>query len=243
MGVTSLECTPASGTTFALGDTTVTCTATDAAGNQAEAEVQLPSPLAGFLSHATLEAGDNQAEAGTDALQLMTVHAAKGLEFSAVFIIGLDDGIMPHSRSFDEPEQMEEERRLFYVGITRAQASLTVTWCERRKQGREWMPREPSRFIAEMARDRLAVAPDTPGFGLSTAPIDDPSIDDYARCIADLLAHLEQRFGCRQFDVMGYHTGSKIALALARREAARRRALRPRRARRSAGDQEHRYRR
>ena len=72
-----------------------------------------------------------------------------------------------------------------------------------------------ARFIAEMARDRLAVAPDTPGFGLSTAPIDDPSIDDYARCIADLLAHLEQRFGCRQFDVMGYHTGSKIALALA----------------------------
>ena len=82
-----------------------------------------------------------------------------------------------------------------------------------------------ARFIAEMARDRLAVAPDTPGFGLSTAPIDDPSIDDYALCIADLLAHLEQRFGCRQFDVMGYHTGSKIALALARREASRIRRL------------------
>jgi pimeloyl-ACP methyl ester carboxylesterase len=78
-----------------------------------------------------------------------------------------------------------------------------------------------ARFLAEMARDRLAVAPDTPGFGLSTAPLDEPSIEDYADCIADLLAHLEQRFGCRQFDVMGYHTGSKIALALARRESTR----------------------
>ena len=82
-----------------------------------------------------------------------------------------------------------------------------------------------ARFIAEMAHDRLAVAPDTPGFGLSTAPIDDPSIEDYALCITDLLGHLEQRFGCRQFDVMGYHTGSKIALALARREASRVRRL------------------
>lgn len=82
-----------------------------------------------------------------------------------------------------------------------------------------------ARFLAEMARDRLAVAPDTPGFGLSTAPIDEPSIEDYADCIADLLADLEQRFGCRQFDVMGYHTGSKIALALARRESSRIRRL------------------
>jgi len=78
-----------------------------------------------------------------------------------------------------------------------------------------------ARFVAEMGRDRLAVAPDTPGFGLSTAPLDEPSIEDYADCIADLLVQLEARFGCSQFDVMGYHTGSKIALALARRYASR----------------------
>ncbi|MFM8518496.1 MAG: alpha/beta fold hydrolase [Nevskiaceae bacterium] len=78
-----------------------------------------------------------------------------------------------------------------------------------------------ARFLAEMGRDRLAVAPDTPGFGLSTAPIDEPCIEDYAACITDLLTHLEQRYGCRQFDVMGYHTGSKIALALARSEPSR----------------------
>ena len=86
---------------------------------------------------------------GQDAVQLATLHAAKGLEFRHVFLVGVEEGLLPHRESL-EAAKMEEERRLMYVGITRAQASLTVTWCERRKQGREWMPREPSRFIAEM---------------------------------------------------------------------------------------------
>ncbi|MBK7023369.1 MAG: UvrD-helicase domain-containing protein [Sulfuritalea sp.] len=88
-------------------------------------------------------------EGEQDAVQLATLHAAKGLEFRHVFLVGVEEGLLPHRDSL-EPAKLEEERRLMYVGITRAQASLTVTWCERRKQGREWMPREPSRFIAEM---------------------------------------------------------------------------------------------
>ena len=84
-----------------------------------------------------------------DAVQLATLHAAKGLEFRHVFLVGVEEGLLPH-RDSQDAARMEEERRLMYVGITRAQASLTVSWCEKRKQGREWMPREPSRFIAEM---------------------------------------------------------------------------------------------
>ena len=88
-------------------------------------------------------------EDGQDAVQLATLHAAKGLEFRHVFLVGVEEGLLPHRDSLDAAK-LDEERRLMYVGITRAQASLTVTWCERRKQGRQWMPREPSRFIVEM---------------------------------------------------------------------------------------------
>jgi ATP-dependent DNA helicase Rep len=84
-----------------------------------------------------------------DAVQLATLHAAKGLEFRHVFLVGVEEGLLPHRDSLDATK-LEEERRLMYVGITRAQASLTVTWCEKRKQGKEWSAREPSRFIAEM---------------------------------------------------------------------------------------------
>jgi ATP-dependent DNA helicase Rep len=88
-------------------------------------------------------------EGEQDAVQLATLHAAKGLEFRHVFLVGVEEGSLPHRDSI-EPARLEEERRLMYVGITRAQASLTVSWCERRKQGQTWMPREPSRFIGEM---------------------------------------------------------------------------------------------
>jgi ATP-dependent DNA helicase Rep len=84
-----------------------------------------------------------------DVVQLATLHAAKGLEFRHVFLVGVEEGLLPHRDSLDATK-LEEERRLMYVGITRAQASLTVTWCEKRKQGKEWSAREPSRFIAEM---------------------------------------------------------------------------------------------
>ena len=82
---------------------------------------EIMSPLAAFLTHASLEAGDNQAQAGQDAVQLMTIHSAKGLEFDCVFISGLEEGLFPHENSSSDLDGLEEERRLMYVAITRAQ--------------------------------------------------------------------------------------------------------------------------
>ena len=86
---------------------------------------EVMSPLAAFLTHAALEAGDNQAQAGEDAIQLMTVHASKGLEFDAVFISGLEEGLFPHENSMNDYDGLEEERRLMYVAITRADRKST----------------------------------------------------------------------------------------------------------------------
>ena len=88
--------------------------------------------LASFLAHAALEAGDNQAQAGTDALQLMTVHSAKGLEFHSVFISGLEEGLFPHENSMSEADGREEERRLMYVALTRARRRLYLSFAQSR---------------------------------------------------------------------------------------------------------------
>ncbi|MEW5780811.1 MAG: UvrD-helicase domain-containing protein [Pseudomonadota bacterium] len=94
----------------------------------------------------------DQEEADADAVQLATLHAAKGLEFRHVFLVGVEEGILPHREAIDAGN-IEEERRLMYVGITRAQLSLNVSWCLKRKQGKEIVERTPSRFIAEMGDD------------------------------------------------------------------------------------------
>ena len=122
----------------------------DAPGTQPEAESAIPSPLAGFLSHASLEAGDNQAEAGQDALQLMTVHAAKGLEFHAVFITGLEEGLFPHENSLNEMDGLEEERRLMYVAITRARRRLYVSFAQSRLLHGQTRYGIRSRFLGEL---------------------------------------------------------------------------------------------
>lgn len=111
------------------------------------------SPLQAFLSHTSLEAGEGQADAHQDAVQLMTLHSAKGLEFKQVFIVGVEEGMFPSQRSLDEGEQLEEERRLAYVGVTRAMEKLTITYAEtRRLYGKEAYHR-PSRFIGELPEE------------------------------------------------------------------------------------------
>ena len=107
-------------------------------------------PLQAFLSHAALESGEGQADANQDAVQLMTLHSAKGLEFPMVFIVGMEEGMFPSQMSLDESGRLEEERRLAYVGITRAMTKLTITYAEsRRLYGKEVYHR-PSRFIGEL---------------------------------------------------------------------------------------------
>ena len=113
------------------------------------------SPLAGFLAHASLEAGDNQAQAGQDAIQLMTVHSAKGLEFSAVFMTGLEEGLFPHENSISEPDGLEEERRLMYVAITRAKERLYLSHTQSRMLHGQVRYNMPSRFLDELPKENL----------------------------------------------------------------------------------------
>jgi DNA helicase II / ATP-dependent DNA helicase PcrA len=106
--------------------------------------------LTAFLSHAALEAGEGEAAAFEDCVQLMTLHSAKGLEFPLVFMSGMEEGLFPHRMSVEEPGRMEEERRLAYVGITRARRQLVLSYAEsRRLHGRETY-NAPSRFLAEL---------------------------------------------------------------------------------------------
>ncbi len=108
--------------------------------------------LASFLADLTLNAGEqesSQDERGKEQIMLMTLHAAKGLEFSRVYLVGLEEGLLPHARSAAE-DTVEEERRLAYVGITRAQHVLTLTWAEQRSKFGRRVPSVPSRFLFEM---------------------------------------------------------------------------------------------
>ena len=111
--------------------------------------------LAGFLSHAALEAGDNQAQKGDDAVQLMTVHAAKGLEFDVVFITGLEEGLFPHANSANDPKGMAEERRLMYVAITRARKNLHFSFALSRMLRGQYMDSGPSQFLNEIDEEHL----------------------------------------------------------------------------------------
>ncbi len=113
-------------------------------------------PLTAFLSHAALEAGEEQAADGEDLVSLMTLHSAKGLEFPFVFICGMEEGLFPHSRSTDDPGKLEEERRLCYVGMTRAKRSLCLSFAEsRRLYGNSDRYSTPSRFLRELPPERI----------------------------------------------------------------------------------------
>jgi DNA helicase-2/ATP-dependent DNA helicase PcrA len=108
------------------------------------------SPLMAFLSHAVLESGEGQAEAWEDCVQMMTLHSAKGLEFPVVFLCGLEDGLFPHQRSITDVQGLEEERRLCYVGTTRAMRHLYLSYAEQRRMHGIDSYGAPSRFIAEI---------------------------------------------------------------------------------------------
>ena len=118
-------------------------------------------PLSAFLAHASLEAGENQAAAGADALQLMTVHSAKGLEFHTVFISGLEEGLFPHENSLNEQGGLEEERRLMYVAMTRARRRLYISHAQTRMLHGQTRYNIASRFLDEIPSEltkRLSVA-------------------------------------------------------------------------------------
>ncbi|RMX06667.1 DNA helicase II [Corticibacter populi] len=113
------------------------------------------SPLGAFLTHASLEAGDNQAQAGQEAIQLMTVHASKGLEFDAVFIAGLEEGLFPHYNSMSDRDGLEEERRLMYVAITRARKRLYLSHAQERMLNGQSQYNPPSRFLEELPEESV----------------------------------------------------------------------------------------
>jgi len=125
--------------------------ATVSPGNEGE---KLP-PLEAFLAHAALESGEGQAEEWEDCVQMMTLHTAKGLEFPIVFLAGMEDGLFPHQRSIDDLDGLEEERRLCYVGITRAMKQLYISYAEQRRLHGMDSFGTPSRFIAEIPEDLI----------------------------------------------------------------------------------------
>jgi DNA helicase-2/ATP-dependent DNA helicase PcrA len=138
-------------------------TAAEMVPNPEDGEVM--SPLAAFLTHAALEAGDNQAQAGEDAIQLMTVHASKGLEFDAVFISGLEEGLFPHENSMNDYDGLEEERRLMYVAITRARKRLYLSHSQTRMLHGQTRYNLKSRFLDELPEECLKwITPKNPGF-------------------------------------------------------------------------------
>jgi ATP-dependent DNA helicase UvrD/PcrA len=112
-------------------------------------------PLDAFLSHAVLESGEGQAEAWEDCIQMMTLHTAKGLEFPVVFLCGMEDGLFPHQRSLNDPDGLEEERRLCYVGTTRAMKQLFMTYADQRRLHGQDNFGTPSRFISEIPEDLI----------------------------------------------------------------------------------------
>jgi DNA helicase-2/ATP-dependent DNA helicase PcrA len=113
------------------------------------------SPMAAFLAHAVLESGDAQGDEWDDCIQLMTLHSVKGLEFPLVFMTGMEDGLFPHQRSMNDADGLEEERRLCYVGTTRAMSELYLTCAEQRRMYGVDKFAHPSRFISEIPAELI----------------------------------------------------------------------------------------
>jgi DNA helicase-2/ATP-dependent DNA helicase PcrA len=125
-----------------------------AKGFSPEGETDM-QPLESFLAHAVLESGEGQADPYADCVQMMTLHTAKGLEFPVVFLAGMEDGLFPHQRSIADLASLEEERRLCYVGATRAMRQLYVTYAEQRRLYGVDQYGQPSRFIGELPAELI----------------------------------------------------------------------------------------
>jgi DNA helicase II / ATP-dependent DNA helicase PcrA len=164
------------------------------------------SPLGSFLAHATLESGETQAATGLDCVQLMTLHAAKGLEFPTVFVVGLEEGLFPSEHAAFDPDRLPEERRLCYVGLTRAMQRLYLTHAESRRIFGRTAYRDPSRFLAELppgsvedVRPRISVsrplyAPDRVSF---SSPVQDDAARRRSRAVPVPGEDLPMRLGAR----------------------------------------------
>ncbi|HTC44196.1 MAG TPA: DNA helicase II [Steroidobacteraceae bacterium] len=142
-----------------------------ARGFTGEGSEDLP-PLQAFLAHAVLESGEGQADAWEDCIQMMTLHTAKGLEFPIVFLSGMEDGLFPHQRSLNDIEGLEEERRLAYVGMTRAMQQLYLTYAEQRRLHGMDTYGAPSRFIKEIPGELIEEV-------RARVPVARPMIGDY----------------------------------------------------------------
>ena len=152
--------------------------------DELEAEQTELDPLTAFLSHASLEAGERQGGEWEDCVQLMTLHSAKGLEFKQVFLVGMEEGLFPHKLSMEESGRLEEERRLCYVGMTRAMQKLTISYAEKRRLYGEEKFARPSRFVAEIPREYMEEV--RLGGSVST-----PMYDPFANRVEDNSAALQ----------------------------------------------------
>ena len=164
-----------------------------------EANEEELSPLLSFLTHISLESGDRQSADANDYVQLMTIHMAKGLEFKHVILAGMEEGLFPHQNSLQEAEKLEEERRLCYVGITRAMETLTITLTESRSLYGQTKFAQSSRFLSEISpehfyvvRPKVQAQPSFGSFsGANTATANDEEASQYN--IGQRVKH--QKFG------------------------------------------------
>jgi len=158
--------------------------------------------LTAFLEQVALVSDQDTLDASGNAVTLLTLHAAKGLEFPVVFIVGLADGTLPHSRSIEDPEAMQEERRLLYVGITRAKDRLYLVYSQRRNNFGIYESVDPSRFIDDIP-DHLLKQQTTSIFSLRQRPVSAPQAERWQSSISPASAPVVQRFKAGQLVVHG----------------------------------------
>jgi len=175
--------------------------------------------LQAFLAHASLEAGDSQGEVDEDCVQLMTLHSAKGLEFPLVFLVGMEDGLFPHGLTLESAVGLEEERRLAYVGITRAMQQLVLTHAERRWLNGSERQNPLSRFVREIPRELIQeVRPfgalgQAPAFNARTHKLQETEVDSGFRLGQSVQHPLFGEGVIMDYEGSGKHTQVQVKFA------------------------------